>query len=68
MNNRRVVDFSGLVEMGITYTARHLRRLVKAGKFPAPVKLGQGRGRNFWPVDKVAALLAEREREAGATR
>jgi predicted DNA-binding transcriptional regulator AlpA len=56
MSNRRVVDFSGLVEMGIRYTARHLRRLVKAGEFPTPFKLGKGR--NYWWLDEIEAHFA----------
>ena len=40
----RVISYARLAaEKGIGYTPEHLRRLVKAGKFPAPIQLGAGR-------------------------
>jgi prophage regulatory protein len=58
---RRVVDFPGLVEMGVRYTPRHLRRLVKAREFPSPFKLGKGR--NYWWLDEIEAYFGARIKE-----
>jgi predicted DNA-binding transcriptional regulator AlpA len=35
-----LVGYADLKEMGVPYTQTHLYRLVKAGEFPKPVKLG----------------------------
>lgn len=43
---------------GIPYSRAHLHRLVKAGKFPAPIKLGENR--NAWIEAEVDQLIEER--------
>lgn len=52
-----------LHERGITYSDTHRWRLIKAGKFPQPVKLGGAR--NAWveaEIDEwVEARIAERD-------
>jgi predicted DNA-binding transcriptional regulator AlpA len=44
---------------GIPWSREHIRRMVKAGKFPAPFKLTDG-GRNFWSEEAVDRWLEER--------
>jgi prophage regulatory protein len=39
----RLLDYSGLRELGVTYSKSQLWRLYKAGKFPAPVRLSSQR-------------------------
>ena len=50
---------------GINYSKVHLHRLVKAGKFPKPVKIGFERGRIAYVEseidDWIAARIAERD-------
>jgi predicted DNA-binding transcriptional regulator AlpA len=38
-----LVSFAGLAAFGIGYTRTHTRRLVKAGRFPQPVRPSEGR-------------------------
>jgi prophage regulatory protein len=55
----RVLDFKSLVEKkGIGFSRDHLRRKVKEGSFPAPIKLGERR--IAWDEDVVDAWLAAR--------
>lgn len=63
---RRLIPTSRLgVEKGITYSRAHLDRLIKAGKFPVPVKIGAGR--NVFVEDEIDAYIEARinERDAG---
>jgi prophage regulatory protein len=39
----RLLDRDGLKAKGIKYSKAHLWRLVKVGKFPAPIKIGEAR-------------------------
>jgi prophage regulatory protein len=55
----RLIDYDGLKAKGINYSRVHLWRLVKAGRFPKPVKLGDG-ARNAWVEEEIDALIAER--------
>jgi len=61
-----LVDFSGLKAKGINFSKTHLWRLMKDGKFPAPIDLGTRR--RHWLVSEVdewvAAKAAERDRSA----
>jgi len=61
----RVLTLDGLQVKGIPYTRGHIARLVKASKFPKPVKLGASC--NVWLEDEIDAYLkakiAERDRE-----
>jgi prophage regulatory protein len=63
----RLIDYDGLKAKGINYSRVHLWRLVKAGRFPKPVKLGDG-ARNTWVEEEIeeliAARMAERDRVA----
>ena len=51
---------------GISYSRPHLFRLIKAKKFPPPVKLGENR--NAWPESEIDAWIEARiaERDAAA--
>jgi prophage regulatory protein len=55
----RLIDYDGLKAKGISYSRVHLWRLVKAGYFPKPIKLGDG-ARNAWVEEEIDALIAER--------
>ena len=70
----RMLDLSDLWEMGIKFTPQHLNRLVRAGRFPAPVKLGANQargcrrsGRNAWPTPEIEKYLADRIKERDAS-
>jgi predicted DNA-binding transcriptional regulator AlpA len=58
----RLLDFDGLKQKGIRFSDTHLRRLVRAGKFPKPIKVGC---RDHWAefeVDQhIADKLAQRD-------
>jgi prophage regulatory protein len=69
INNDAFAAIKGLVaaedffEQGIKYSKAHLWRLVNAGKFPAPIKIGQAR--SAWveaEIDAwIGAKIAERD-------
>ena len=51
---------------GIPYTDDHLRRLVKQGRFPAPIKLGPGK--NAWLETEIDDWLKARAAERDALK
>jgi prophage regulatory protein len=55
----KLLDYQSLRAKGFPYSRTHLWRLVKVGKFPKPVKLGDG-ARNAWVEEEIDALIAER--------
>lgn len=55
---RRLCTFKQLKEAGYPYTRTHTWRLVKAGLFPAPIRLGPGRV--AWFEDEVDRWIAAR--------
>jgi prophage regulatory protein len=63
----RLLDYDDLAAKGIRYSRCHLWRLIKAGRFPKPVKLGDG-ARNAWvemEIDAfIKARIAERDQAA----
>ena len=59
MSNRLIIDWRGLKEMGWPYSRTHTWRLIKAGKFPEPRKLGADR--NSHPVWIYKNILAHLE-------
>jgi prophage regulatory protein len=65
----RFLYLPDLRERGIKYSRQHIDRLIKAGKFPAPVKPGAG-GLNAWIDDEVdayqKACIADRDAKAAA--
>jgi prophage regulatory protein len=60
---RRLLDRDGLSQKGIKFSRGHLHRLIAAGRFPKPVKLGKNR--NAWLEtevdDFIEMKLAERD-------
>ena len=62
----RLLNRDDLRECGIRYSRAHLHRLIRAGKFPAPIKLGLNR--NAWVSTEIASWIAGRiaERDAEA--
>jgi prophage regulatory protein len=65
----RVLNYDDLKAKGVPYSKPHLWRLVKAGKFPAPIKWGAAR--NGWIEEEIDQLIAERiaerDRDSEAT-
>jgi prophage regulatory protein len=62
----KLISRDGLREKGVRFHPKHLDKLVKAGKFPRPVKIGQNK--NAWIEDEVDSYIADRiaERDAQA--
>jgi prophage regulatory protein len=62
----RILNLSDLRDRGIPFSRQHIHRLVVAGKFPKPVKLG--RATNGWVEDEINEYLLSciAERDAGA--
>lgn len=54
----RVLIFDELVERGIRYSRHHLRRKVRDGSFPAPIRLGDHR--IAWHEEAIDTWLANR--------
>jgi prophage regulatory protein len=54
----RVLDRDDLREKGIKHCRQHLDRLVKDGKFPAPIKIGENRV--AWVENEVDAYIRSR--------
>jgi prophage regulatory protein len=54
----RLLDADDLEAKGLKYSAAHRWRLIKAGKFPKPVKIGMGR--NAWVESEVDQHIADR--------
>ena len=62
----RLLDSDDLWACGIRFSRQHLYRLIKAGKFPRPIKLGSG-GRNAWLASELNLWIAARIGERDAT-
>ena len=63
----KLIDEAGLRAKGIGFSRTHRWRLVRAGKFPQPVKFGDGPGcRNQWVEEEVDAFIAKRMAARGA--
>lgn len=55
----RVIPFEKLeAEKGISYCRDHIRRLVRAGKFPQPIRLSESR--IVWDEAEIDSWLQER--------
>jgi len=54
----RLLGTKDLKSKGINYSPGHLRRLVKAGQFPPPVKRAGGR-LLAWPEREIDQWIAE---------
>lgn len=67
----RLIGFAALAAKGITYSRQHLHRLIRARKFPRPVKMGASggyRARNAWIESEIDTYIASRiaERDVAA--
>jgi len=64
----RILSLNDLRERGILYSRVHIGRLVKAGRFPAPIKVGQNRiGWIESEIDEwLNAKVAERDAKEAA--
>jgi prophage regulatory protein len=51
-------------EKGIKFSRQHIHKLVSAGKFPRPIKIGENT--NAWPEHEIDAYLKDRIRERDA--
>jgi len=59
-----LIDYEGLRRKGITFSRIHLWRLVRAGRFPAPIKpSGDPNGRNAWDEAEIDQHIADRKAE-----
>jgi prophage regulatory protein len=59
-----LLDYEGLKGKGINYSRVHLWRLIRAGRFPAPMKLsGDPNGRNAWDETEIDQHIANRKAE-----
>jgi prophage regulatory protein len=54
----RFLTYADLKDKGVDYSKEHLWRLIKAGRFPKPVKGLQAA--NCWPEPEVDEAIAER--------
>jgi prophage regulatory protein len=63
--HRRLLSFKQLIELGISFSREHIRRLEEAGKFPERIRLSPQK--IAWFEDEILAWLAERDAER-ATR
>jgi hypothetical protein len=57
-NSDKFVAYFDLREHGIPYTRVHLRRLIRAGNFPAPVRLSEHR--IAWHLSAIEKWKASR--------
>lgn len=64
LSGAKLLGLKDLRDRGISYHAVHLNRLIKAGRFPPPLRLNIG-GRRFWLASQIDGFLAERARESG---
>jgi len=60
-----LLAFSDLAGKGIPFTRQHVARLIKCGRFPAPIKLGIGTNR--WIASEIDGWLSQRKAERDAT-
>ena len=54
----KLLDLDGLADKGIQFSDTHIWRLVRAGDFPKPIKVGN---RNHWVETEI-------DRQAGPAR
>ncbi|WP_298673247.1 AlpA family transcriptional regulator [uncultured Sphingomonas sp.] len=66
--DERFLAYTDLAARGIPFTRQHISRLIKQGRFPAPIKLGAGTNR--WIASEVDAWFSQRiaDREADLAR
>ena len=59
-----LLAFPELAKRGIPFTRQHIARLIKQGRFPAPIK--PGIGTNRWIASEVDAWLVQRKADRDA--
>lgn len=59
-----LLAFSDLKAKGIPFSRQHVARLIKRGRFPAPIKLGIGTNR--WISSEIDDWIAQRKAERDA--
>jgi predicted DNA-binding transcriptional regulator AlpA len=58
---QKLLSWDDLHALGIRYHRNHLHKLIAAGRFPAPVKLGEGRtGSVAFVADEVQQWIEDR--------
>jgi predicted DNA-binding transcriptional regulator AlpA len=57
MHDKLIPFDQGCEELG--YSAQHIRRLIREGKLPQPIRLHPN-GRPFWTEDVLAGIIAKR--------
>src|SRR5262245_18078423 len=62
----KVLSYPDLKSKGISYSRVHIMNMVDAGKFPAPIKLGENR--IAWVEGVFDGWIVERMRERGSVR
>ena len=53
----KLLDLEGLAARGIKFSDTHIWRLIRAGDFPRPVKIGN---RNHWSEEEIDAYIADK--------
>jgi prophage regulatory protein len=53
----RLLDHEGLAEKGVKFSDTHIWRLIRAGEFPKPIKIGN---RNHWVEQEIDQYIGER--------
>lgn len=61
----KLLTFSDLNRKGIPFSRQHVARLIKLGRFPAPIKLGVGTNR--WIASEIDDWLDQRKADRDAT-
>jgi prophage regulatory protein len=60
----RLLDREALIAKGVKFSRAHLHRLVTAGAFPRPVKIGKNR--NCWLESEIDAFIEKKLAERDA--
>ena len=53
----KLLDYEALAEKGIKFSDTHIWRLIRAGEFPKPVKIGN---RNHWVETEIDQYVADK--------
>jgi prophage regulatory protein len=59
--HRRLLKFKQLIELGISFSREHIRRLEEAGKFPKRIRLSPQK--IAWFEDEILTWVSERDAE-----
>lgn len=61
----KLLSYAGLKQVkGIVYSRVHINRLIKAGEFPAPIRMGGGSV--AWVEEEIDAWIRDRIKERDA--